>query len=157
MFKYSQAFKNEGVGNLLISANKTEMQNKQRVRANMAQIRSESPESRFSSDYGKNIDRNFFNPWDATRALSRASEENRFFTFANNYKNSNKGQIEESKNEDNSAILDELTAEYNRISHQDSQEYKNLKNLIDSYNEQEKLKKLQKLSQPKEIKKGNLF
>jgi hypothetical protein len=99
------------------------MQNKSRVRANIAHLRSESPESRFSSDYGKNIDKNLINPWDATRALSRASEENRFFSFANNYRNSNKGQVEENKLEDNNAILDELTAEYNRISHQDSQDY----------------------------------
>ena len=95
------------------------MKNKSRIRANIGQLRSESPESRFSSDYGKNIDKNLINPWDATRALSRASEENRFLSFANNYKNSNKGQIgqEEYKLEDNNAILDELTAEYNRISH----------------------------------------
>ena len=111
------------------------MQNKSRVRANIAHLRSESPESRFSSDYGKNIDKNLINPWDATRALSRASEENRFFSFANNYKNSNKGQVEENKLEDNNAILDELTAEYNRISHQDSQDYKHLKNIIDNYND----------------------
>jgi hypothetical protein len=59
------------------------------------------------------------NPWDATRALSRASEENKLLSFANTYKNSNNGHItsEERKLEDNNAILDELTAEYNRISH----------------------------------------
>lgn len=118
MFKHSQACKNEGVKDLLISANKTELQNKSRIRAKVGQLRSESPESRFSSDYGKNIDKNLINPWDATRALSRASD--RFLSFANNYKNSNKGQVEEQKIEDNNAILDELTAEYNRISHQDS-------------------------------------